>query len=330
MRILTTSVLFALAALATVATGQPQPPAPQPPAKKTDKPAPKADPTDALIAAALANDPDVKMAKAKIQLAEAELAKARQAVTLKVVSLKAAVERYKVEVDLTDRQYHLIDAQVMSGKAASADVVPVRLKLETAKAALAAAETELKLLTGGGASTAADTVPDRYTTTWTWLKLHQDAANAESSAAIQAYIAAMNVTRERAAVKGPIPDRIRAALDKPVKLGAKGEVVSLEKALEVFKKDAGWDVAVRPLPSHLPAIMSHGEELPVGAWFQMFEDITYNPAGNDKHQCRFVVREYGLLLAHEKNLPPDAPTLTEFWKQKLEVKETKPDAAPKK
>ena len=46
-------------------------------------------------------------------------------------------------------------------------------------------------------------------------------------------------------MKGPIPDRIRAALDKPVKLGAKGEKMTFDKALEVFRKEAGLDVPVR-------------------------------------------------------------------------------------
>src|SRR5438105_5062733 len=58
--------------------------------KKSDKgdvvPAP-----DAAIEAALANDPDVRMARAKIQLAEAEWTKARQAVTQKVLTLRSLI-----------------------------------------------------------------------------------------------------------------------------------------------------------------------------------------------------------------------------------------------
>ena len=47
------------------------------------------------------------------------------------------------------------------------------------------------------------------------------------------------------ALRPTLPAAIRAALDKSVKLGAKGEMITFEKALEVFKKDAGLDVPVR-------------------------------------------------------------------------------------
>ena len=40
------------------------------------------------------------------------------------------------------------------------------------------------------------------------------------------------------------------------------------------------------------------------------------------------VREYGLLFCNKHTAPPDAPTLTEFWKQKppAEKKEVTPDS----
>ena len=84
------SVLFGLGVLVLTAAGQ-QPAAPSMPAKKAADKKP-ADPVEALIESALANDPDVRMARAKIQLAEAELAKARQQVAVKVVTLHGAVE----------------------------------------------------------------------------------------------------------------------------------------------------------------------------------------------------------------------------------------------
>jgi hypothetical protein len=157
----------------------------------------------------------------------------------------------------------------------------------------------------------------------------------------------MDLVHERAAVKGPIPDRIRAALDKPVKLGAKGEKVTFEKALEAFRKEAGLDVPVRgklprvegtdpksPIVKLQPIeIASEGEELPVGAWFQLFEDNAVAPhvVGGGTTRYRFYVREYGLLISSTDSAPPDAPTLTDFWKQKPPpAKDTKPESAPPK
>lgn len=315
MRTLTTSALLAL--LTAVATAQP--PVTPPPVKAPDpapKAAPKADPTDAAIAAALANDADVKMAKAKIQLAEAELAKARQAVTLRVLTLKGAIERHQAELRAAEVLYKRIDDQARAGVISAGELGAAREKIEVAKAVLATAETELKLLTGGGPVAVGDP-----TGALDHLSKYIAAADRlESRAfaeALSRYALAQAQTA-RAAVKGPIPDRLRAALDKPVKLGAKGERVTLEKALEAFKKDAGLDVPFRG-PLNQAAVSSEGEELPVGAWLQLFEDHTTVSSGDFKmppRRARFYVREYGVLLAAADNAPPDAPTLTEFWKQK--------------
>src|SRR5205085_1498629 len=98
---------------------------------------------------------------------------------------------------------------------------------------------------------------------------------------------------------------------KKVKLGPKGKSVDLPAALEVFKKEAGLDVPVRGVADHLMvppprAIDSEGEELPVGAWLQLYQD--YSNGGV------FYVREYGLLFAPKDHAPPDAQTLAQFWK----------------
>ena len=101
-----------------------------------------------------------------------------------------------------------------------------------------------------------------------------------------------------------------------MKLAAKGERVTFAQAMEVFKKDAGMDVPVRDQVALKP-IVSEGEEVPVGAWFQLFADE--NP------EARFMVREYGLLVTMKSSAPPDALSVVEFWKQKPPAKDTKPE-----
>jgi hypothetical protein len=274
-----------------------------------DKKAP--DPTDAVIASALAADADVRMAKAKIQLAEAELAKARQAVTLKVVTLKAKIEQLKLTVSIAQERVDLLKHAFERATGSKADLIDAQNNLATAKAALSLAEAEWKLLTAPAA--AADIVPDKtHVTALAWLAGQQtDAAND----AILRYMYAADIARHQA-VKGPVPDRIRTALDKPVKLAPKGQRVTLSQALEVFKKDAGMDVPVREQAGSNP-IMSEGEELPVGAWFQLFAD--------ENREVRFLVREYGLLVALKSTAPPEAVNVVEFWKQKPPAKDTKPE-----
>jgi hypothetical protein len=336
-RFLTASALFALALVTATVSGQPQAdPKSKPDDKKApvEKAAPKpADSTDAAIAAALANDPDVKMARAKIQLAEAELAKARQVVTLRVVTLKAKIDQLKKEVAAAQDRVALVTRAVQAATVPQSELLAERDKLEAAKGALAMAEAEWKLLTGGatpaiGAATDSND-PRAIADMLAWLLTHP--AQDETSATILGLLAA----RERESVKGPIPDRIRAALDKPVRLGAKGEKVTFEKALEVFKKDAGLDVPVRGTYPNRPVfdpkkpnevqnkpieLVSEGEELPVGAWFQLFEDsaIFWHRSGTtpQRFSHRFYVREYGLLISSDDTAPPDALLLAEFWKQK--------------
>jgi hypothetical protein len=326
-RRLTVSALFA-AGLFAVAVAQPPAGAPpQPDVKKGDDKK-KADPADGLVAAALANDPDVKVARAKVQLAEAELAKARQGVVLKVMTLTASIKELKRAVEAAQERAAWAERMVKQGVGDGRQLLDERAKLETAQAALARAETELKLLTGGGGQEfRTEVVPgrdaDHVARAVEWLMKAQDDANTRYEAAFA--LAALGLSVEKHAVKGPIPDRIRAALDKPVKLGANGEAVPFEKAMEIFKKDAGFDVPVRG-PGDLvksPVIVSQGEELPVGAWLQLYQD--YGSGGNS----RFYVRDYGLLFTDKSSAPPDAPTVTEFWKQKPPAPKD-PDATPKK
>ena len=344
-QLLTASALLALVLLTTAAIGQPPAdPNKKPAGEKADKK--PADPADAAIAAALANDADVRMAKAKIQLAEAELAKARQAVTLKVLSLKATIEQQKLILKgAEDRLGHLAKL-VQTGVADQTQLLEARLTLEKAKSALVAAETELKLLTGGAPVAGADPAHAQSVASalkWLGASVEYDHA---ASARLAAALALLNAAAERNVVKGPVPDRIRAALDKPVKLGAKGEKVTFEKAMETFKKDAELDVPVRgtyPVRTILNPkktnewldqpieIVSEGEELPVGAWFQLFEDnAVFAQRSGPATRYRFYVRDYGLLISSTDVAPPDAPALTDFWKQKpTPAKDTKPEPAPK-
>ena len=251
-----------------------------------------------------------------MQLAEAELAKAKHGVVLKVMTLNATIKEYKAAVAAArDRVAHATQL-VQMGVGQQHLLLDERVKLETAQAALARAETELKLLTGGGGKevgmeSVADGQAQQMASALEWLAKH---AERDQASTLAAALASLNAT---STVKGPVADRLRAALDKQVRLGTKGEKVTFKKALEVFKKEAGLDVPVREMPLPMPEIVSDGEELPIGAWFQLFQDI-----GGQQNPFTFYVREYGLLVANKQSAPPDAPTLTEFWKRK-------PDATTK-
>lgn len=335
---LTASALVGLGLVVMTAVAQPPASTPKPADKKPAEK--KADPLDGLIGAALLHDADVQVARAKVQLADAELAKARQAVTMKVIAAHAAVQVAKSDVASAEFGF---EAAIETAKRTVQPerIEPVtrqeRIKLEAAKSKLAQLETELKLITGGGAKAAAgwddlDAVHRGATWKVSCMACHAvPVGKGATDPAVQAgldWLAGQELGAERDAerrtlaallalagrepVKGPMADRIRAALDKPVKLGAKGARVEFDDALEVFKKDAGLDVPVRNGFRTSP-VTSLGEELPVGAWFQMFADA--NP------DLRFVVREYGLLVTRKESTPPDAISVFDFWRQKPAAKE---------
>jgi hypothetical protein len=318
------SALFIAGLLAVFALGQPPGGNSDPSQSATKKPAPgpktgsgKADPADADVKAALAHDPDVQVARAKVLLAEAEMAKARQAVVLKVLTLRASIEELRGNVDAASERLAWSSRLVKTGQAPQSAVADDRAKVEAAKAALTRAETELRLLIGSGkevglegASGTTDAVIPRASLWLARQALLDPPPVAGAHSNTVAALAALYLSGANKAPVGAIPDRLRAALDKTVKLGAKGQEVTFEKALEVFKKEAGLDVTVRygVNAGGIGNIISEGEDLPVGAWFQLYQD-------SGGHGILYV-REYGLLFSHKQFAPPDAPTLTEFWKQK--------------
>ena len=69
--------------------------------------------------AALANDPDVQVARAKVLLAEAEMAKARQAVVLKVMTLRASIEEHRRNVDAASERLAWSTAAGQAGTGAA-------------------------------------------------------------------------------------------------------------------------------------------------------------------------------------------------------------------
>jgi hypothetical protein len=360
-RIVASSALLGLALFALSAAGQKaeDTKVADPPGKKAaGKPAEKkADPTDAAIAAALAHDPDVRMARAKVQLAEAELAKARQTVAVKVITLRSAIEEQKQAVAIAQESFALTERVVKAGQAPISELNQARAKLETARAALARSELELKLVTGGGVAgagaggdphhgaaafpfnsfigwkdtancTACHVMPwaeigaagpkpgdaTAHGLDWLAKRMRADQPGPDGDV-IRLYQEAVRAGFDQSAsVRGAIPDRIRAALDKKVKIGDQGAKVPLTKALEVFKTEAGLDVPVRGVGDlvHVPAVTSQGEEMTVRAWLQLYEDYS---AGS-----RFFVREYGLLFTAKEMAPPDALTLAQFWDLKPPAK----------
>ncbi|MBX9585028.1 MAG: TolC family protein [Gemmataceae bacterium] len=348
-RHLAVSTALGLGLVAMTASAQPPAGDKAPPPKPAEKKAPekKADPVEGLIESALANDPDVRLARAKIALAEAELTKARQGVAVKVTTVRATVLELRSAVEMYQERTAWAERMAKQKYMSEVQAQAEKDKLEAARVKLAGAEAELKLLVGDGPRAAAPPAdPTPLALAQLAARNQFDYAVALTRLAAQRRPADPAVTCNHChdvardgdllgkdwhgcvgihqytratppAPKGPIPDRLRAALDKTVSLGAKDAKVTFEQAVEAFKKDAGLDVPVRAEVKVSP-VVSLGESLPVGAWLQLFADGTPG--------TRLLVREYGLLVTTKELAPPDGVSVFDLWKQKPAA--AKPAPAP--
>jgi hypothetical protein len=113
-----------------------------------------------------------------------------------------------------------------------------------------------------------------------------------------------------APVTGSMADKIRAALDTPVKLDL--QKAQLREALEYLRELTGVNIHYAAKVSEDESVkVRFSEPVPFGAVAQWFED-NYN--------VRFVVRDYGIVIVDPKTIPPGAMSLHDFWKSEKKKK----------
>jgi hypothetical protein len=264
------------------------PPAEAPPAKSR---------LEEMLALALRSNPDVRVAAAKVSEAEAELNRARLQVVQKVVQAYQAVEAARAMADLHAKEYQHLK-QLVDQKVADAGVLSENEKqLAVTKSRLAAAEAELSYLLGkqpDGTRRAAARALSR--------DLVAELADPDGVVRQWMYIPGVR----RGAAEGPAVDKIRKALERPVSVHLKDAAV--KKLLEtVIEAAPDLHIQVPPLEEHRNNKVSvQLDNIPLAAVLQLVEDLLPG--------YRFVVRDYGLLLAREDHVPPGAPLLHEFRK----------------
>ena len=299
----------------------------QQPAPSADKDKPKDQPAksklEEMLEKALKDNPDVRLAAAKLSEAEAELHRARLQVVQQVASAYQAIEAQKAAVDSAAAELDEVKAAVTAGAAPTPKVRAAEQKLIDAKAKLSDLESQLPYLLGqqpagvdaklaalwvaGAADPSGSTYADyirRY-----YLDLYGRLPTPEEMSAEKL---------AKPSVQGPTADRIRAALDKPFTYEGNGRVVSevigeLNKTFQeasqglVIKNAAVMDTDVN-------GVTVHFDHMPIGAALEWVEDTL--------PKYRVAIRDYGLVIAPKDELPPGAPLLHDFWKgAKLEAKD---------
>jgi hypothetical protein len=319
--------LAALLALLLVSTGMGQPPAGP---KDEKKPAEEKKPSqlEELIAQALRDNPDVRVAEAKVHEAEALLNRARLQVIQKIVAhqqnteaLDCAVKTAQARAVVAEANYRLaeaeqqrlaeifkkgvgaksdVDAAEVKVRQAAADVEAAKGTLQAAKAELAKAQAELPYLVGKGTKDSDATEEAAY----------------RNRAARALYLKALEratVEWEAKKPQGTVAEKLRKALDTPISLKLVEQ--PLGDVVRWLQDQSG--VAIVLKLSGAPRtrkITANAQNISLGAAFQMLEDMA---------DVQFGVRDYGIVATEE--LPSGVMSLHDFWKRG-----DKPKAGPEK
>ncbi len=319
--------LAALLLGAAVAWGQQPAGAPAADKKTEDKPAKSK--LEEMLEKALQDNPDVRLAQAKLAEAEAELNRARLLVVQKVASAYQAVEAQKAAVESATAELDKVKTAAAAGAVSQADLRVAEQQLIEAKAKLADLESQLPYLIGQQPQS----VDEKILQSLNSKPLPTAPAYAEMLRRDYLDLLGRLPTPEELAsgippkpmVQGPTADRIRAALDKPFNYDGKTEriddvLLALKNAFE--KDNPGLllnvnGLAKLPAPEELPA--TRFDRVPYGAALEWVEDTVPD--------CRVVVRDYGIVIAPKDQQPPGAPLLHDFWKgAKAEDKNAPPSA----
>jgi hypothetical protein len=267
------------------------------------------------IEEALKNNPDLRVAVAKVHEAEAGLSRARLQVTQKVVNAYQAVELGNATVKIAQTGLERLRRLQKDKLAAAEDVTKAEQELAAAKSKLAAAEADLNYLLGKAAS---KTLPGSlnlgyYPPSTMLLSRSADPRFSYNPHIVTTYpFPAQAYYSLHSTVRGNIPaavvpsgDKIRKALDHRVTMKfndtpARDALKMILKEaqglhIQAALKDAAWD----------EKITANLTDMPLGAVLQLLEDAL------GKH--RIVVRGYGLLIVSGEHLPTNAVLLSDFW-----------------
>jgi hypothetical protein len=289
-----------------------QTPPPDKQEKKGDAPK-KLSPLEEMLAKALQNNPDIHVAEAKVREAEAELSRTRLQVMQKVVALQHGIDIQKAAVEKAKVNLARMEALVKKAAISMEELHVAQQEFISAKAKLAEIEAQLPFLLGKQplAANIFNTVkavafsPDGRTLVTQnsdgLVRLWDPDTGKEIRG--DKNVKVWDITKP---VQGTRAEKIRKALDTPVKLNYAAEFGSTiledlqKKAKGIFFQNSSQELKAKVLT------LKMSEEIPLGVALQLIEDAVPG--------VRFVVREYGILATDQSQTPPGAMSAYDFWK----------------
>lgn len=269
-----------------------------------------------MLAEALQNNPDIRVAAAKLAEADAELNRTRLQVIQKVVMLHHAILSQKAVVEVTQKKYDRVKDLNQSRAINSQMVDEASAELTAAKAKLEELEAQMPALLG---KTPQGNYTGNYTQTLQQARLLHQEGIRSSLQTRRGMIAEAEWKWERIhKATGSIAEKIRKALQTPVKVDYKD--MKLGAILDdLAKKVAGASFRLINAKEHKTS-MRFEETLPLSAVLQ---------ALSDEFDCYFYVREYGILAAFPNSAPSGAMTVEEFLRQKPADESHRPSSGGK-
>lgn len=302
------ALAFVLGSVSLGLAQQPQPGGPQVPGTITIAPRgvlqikmPKDEKSklEEMLAEALKNNADIRVAAAKLAEADAELNRTRLQVSQKVVSLHHAILTQKAAVELAQKKCDRLK-ELLAQKAVSSDLMDeAMIALTLAKAKLTEAEADLAHVLGKSPQA-------EYMQTIQEARLRREASRLQ---AIEYEATLLKLREKRPNPSGAMAERIRKALQTPVK---------------VDYKDMTFDAILKDLSKKVDGLvfrnlfqrggLSEGkmnlrfeQALPVSAILQALADET---------GCYFFIRDYGIVATNGNNVPHGGMTIEDFLRQK--------------
>jgi hypothetical protein len=278
-----------------------------PPAPEKGPPAPTKSKLEEALAQALRSNPDVRVAAAKVNEAEAELNRVRLQIVQKVVQAYQAVEAARADVEFRQGDFERFQEAAKRAAVPVSDVAEKAKLLATAKAQLAAAEADMAYLIGKSLGMAGKTTgptEDLGVDLLGQLTLPPSGERILLWDVVKARpVVTFHAPTPAASASGPMADKIRKALDRPITLEVNGAPASA--LLQAIREAAPeLHIQVPPEIELRQKVTVLLEKVSLGAALQLLEDVL---PGH-----RIVVRDYGLLLAREDRIPSGALTLQEF------------------
>jgi hypothetical protein len=296
-----TAALALVVLFSGLAHGQPAPGKDEKPGNAPgDKPAKTLEQMslEELLTQALKNNPDLRVADAKVREAEAELNRVRLQVTQKVVTARNAIKSQEAKVAAAANTLRRVQQNADKGLTSKEEVQTAELLLAGEKAKLSELEAELPYLIGKSAQEAGRD-PD-----------------------VDAHVAAglrwLASQQERKTPSGADAEKLRKALEKPISVQFKKS--KLQDVLSflndghgiTFLDSTNLDTLSKRLvtldgkAATPPEITLTLKDTPFGATVQALQDVTPG--------LRFTVRDYGILVTYYGDLPSDALSVHDFLK----------------